>query len=95
MVDIAFEGDRVLKSVQDEIRKSLKPLKGGTLNTDEKVLAASKAISKQLKFYMQNMMERIPEYNPAATGEYDQTKIEKARKMLSPTRGFDYRICCA
>ena len=88
LVGLSFEGDRVLKSVQDEIRKSLQPLKGGTLNTDEKVLAASKAISKQLKFYMQNMMERIPEYNPAATGEYDQTKIEKARKMLSPTRGL-------
>ena len=86
LVGLSFEGDRVLKSVQDEIRKSLKPLKGGTLNTDENVLAASKSISKQLKFYMQNLMERIPDYNPDATGEYNQTKIEKARKMLSPTR---------
>jgi hypothetical protein len=83
-----WQDNRVLKTTQDALRKTLDDLTPGIWKTDEGALATLQAVKGNLGRAFSNYANLDPDYNPDARNQFKETQVLDARKRLVGIRSM-------
>jgi hypothetical protein len=83
-----WQDNRVLKTTQEELRKTTKDMEPGIFQTDEGALATLQAIKGNLERAFSNYAAIDPEYSPDSKNKFTKAKVVDARARLVSIRSM-------